>query len=109
MTSGTNQVVLSNDLNPEKLATEILKSEPKITTQRLLAIIGSMYFGRSCGQRPLRQFITKHYTDRTWFRLNNSLKRYKDSVGNESAYFSKVSEEITKYLPAKSDLLCKEM
>jgi len=74
MTTGKNSFLFSNENDIDKIAQEIHRNNPKISAQKLLAIIGYLTFSKQKGVRILRQFIESKYTGRTWFRIANYSK-----------------------------------
>ena len=70
MTANKNTFLFSQERDMDKIAEEIYRANPKISAQKLFAIIGYVVFSKEKGTRILRQFVESKYTKRTWLRLN---------------------------------------
>lgn len=111
MTTGKNSFLFSSENDLEKIAQEIYKNNPKISAQKLLAIIGYLTFSKQKGVRILRQFIESKYTGRTWFRIANYSKSlvFYNSLSDKLKFWIDIRNAILEFKPIKPIDFQKEM
>ena len=85
------------------IAQEIHKNNPKISAQKLLAIIGYQTFSKQRGVRILRQFIENKYTGRTWFRIAKYSKSliFYNNLGDKIKFWIDIRNAIMEFKPIK--------
>lgn len=103
MTTGKNSFLFSSENDIEKIAQEIHKNNPKISAQKLLAIIGYLTFSKQKGVRILRQFIESKYTGRTWFRIANYSKSlvFYNNLSDKLKFWIDIRDAILEFKPIK--------
>ncbi|MDO8583538.1 MAG: hypothetical protein Q7R51_03325 [bacterium] len=104
MTADKNAFLFSQESDIDKIAEAIYKNNPKISAQKLLAVIGYMTFSKQKGTRLLRHFIEDKYTARTWFRINNYSKMlsfYSNST-SKVKFWVDIRNAIEEFKPIKA-------
>lgn len=103
MTTDKNTFLFSSENDIDKIAQEIHKNNPKISAQKLLAIIGYLTFSKQKGMRILRQFIENTYTGRTWFRIVNYSKAltFYSSLTDKIRFWNDIKNKIMEFKPIK--------
>lgn len=103
LTTGKNAFLFSGENDMDRIAQEIYKNNPKISAQKLLAIIGYLTFSKQRGVRVLRQFIENKYTGRTWFRIakySKSLVFY-NNLADKIKFWIDIRNIILEFKPIK--------
>lgn len=104
MTADKNTFLFSQESEIDKITEVIYKNNPRISAQKLLAIIGYLNFSKQKGIRTLRHFIEDKYTKRTWFRVNNYSKMltfYNNST-NKIKFWVDIRNVIEEFRPIKA-------
>lgn len=103
MTTDKNTFLFSNESDVDKIAQEVYRNNPKISAQKLLAIIGYLTFSKQKGVRILRQFIESKYTGRTWFRIANYSKslNFYSNLSDKLKFWMDIRNAILEFKPIK--------
>ena len=103
ITNSINKFIFSNEEQIHTTAEEIYQSNPKISLSKLLSIIGYFQFVKQDTGRSLREFIESHYTQRTWFRLNKTIKTTLRTRKNLKylTYIKEINKSIEEFRPIK--------
>lgn len=103
MTADKNLFLFSEESDIDKIAEAIYINNPKISAQKLFAVIGYLTFSKQNGVRTLRQFVESKYTDRTWFRINSYSKTLKiyNNMARKIKFWADIKNKIQEFRSIK--------
>src|SRR3989344_757307 len=103
ITNSINKFIFTSDESLHKTAEEIYQANPNISAIKLLSIIGYFQIVKQDSGRALREFIEKHYTSRTWFRINKAIRetlKTKKSL-KYLTFVTEINKAIEEFEPLK--------